>query len=197
MHADVADLGVVLRQLWKSADPHVISNLLKVFSNRPLPTFDARLIELCEHGDSEVRRCAFNALQNNEHALIRAFGLSQLEKGVCDGLVVGLFVRNFQRGDEQRILRGLELPDDDYERHLLLMNVIKVLNSNPDADGAQLGITVYASTPCGMCREDSVELLLRHHAAPEWLTEECRFDAVEGCRELVEVIRAPTDAEPT
>ena len=95
------------------------------------------------------------------------------------------------------ILTCLELPDDDDERHSLLMNVIKVLNSNPDADGTQLGITVYASTPCGMCREDSVELLLRHHASPEWLTEECRFDAVDGCRELVEVIRAPTHAEPT
>jgi hypothetical protein len=185
MHADEADLEVVLRQLWKSTDPHVISNLLEVFSNRPLPTFDARLIELCEHGDSEVRRCAFNALENNEHALIRAFGLSQLEKGVCDGLVVGLFVRNFQRGDEQRILRVLELPDDDFEHHSLLMSVIKVLENNPEADVAQLAIIAYASTRCGFCRRGSAKLLIRQHVAPEWLTEECRFDAVEGCRELV------------
>ena len=67
-HADEADLAVVLQHLWESRDPNISSNLLKVFSNRALPTFDIRLIDLCQHGDSEVRRCALNALQNNEHA---------------------------------------------------------------------------------------------------------------------------------
>ena len=98
--------------------------------------------------------------------LIRAFGLSQLEKGTREGSVVSLFIKNFQRGNEQRILTFLEVPDDDFERHSLLMNVMDVLENNPDTDGAQLAIIAYASTPCGMCRRDSVELLLRQHAAP-------------------------------
>src|SRR5207249_1810995 len=46
MHADPADLESVLQRLWSAHDPKVIANFLKVFSNRALPRFDARLIGL-------------------------------------------------------------------------------------------------------------------------------------------------------
>ena len=59
MHADEADLRIVLQRLWTEQEPQVVAKLLRVFSNRPLPDFDARLIELCRHGDEEVRRWAF------------------------------------------------------------------------------------------------------------------------------------------
>ncbi len=117
--------------------------------------------------------------------MIWNFAISQLESGVGGRSVVSLFTRNYQRGDEQRILSSLTLPDDDFERHSLLMNVIKVLTHNPTADVTRLAMIVYSATPCALCREDSVELLLRQHAAPEWLIEECRFDAYSACRELV------------
>ena len=58
MHASEPALAVVLRHLWTSQDANVIRNLLKVFANRAIPVFDSRLIDLCQHGDSEVRRCA-------------------------------------------------------------------------------------------------------------------------------------------
>ena len=76
MHADATDLGMVLQHLRDSRNPNVITKLLKVFSNRPHLNFDTRLIDLCQHGDSEVRRWAFNALQNERTCLdscIRAF----------------------------------------------------------------------------------------------------------------------------
>jgi hypothetical protein len=195
MRADEAELGIVLQHLCQSQDANVTSNLLKVFVNRALPVFDGRLIDLCQHVNSEVRRCAFNALQNNEHSLIRAFALSQLENGTREGAVVSLFIKNYQPADEQKILTFLELPDDDIERHSLLMDVLKVLEKNSGADGAQLGIISYASTPCGLCRYKSVRLMLRQRAAPAWLLEECRFDAVEGCRQLMEPIAGAASEE--
>jgi hypothetical protein len=177
MQADQTQLESVLQHLWNTQDVNVIANLLKVFSKRPLPTFDSRLTDLCQHVDSEVRRRAFNALQNNRQDLIRAYALSQLQKGLRDGFVISLFARNFQQGDEQQILSAIELPDDDDECHWLLMGACNILENNSDANAAQLGIIGYASTPCGFCREEFVQALLRQNAAPGWLIEECRFDA--------------------
>jgi hypothetical protein len=184
-HADAADLGTVLQCLWAAREPKVIANLLAVFSNRALPQFDTRLIELCGHGDDEVRRRALGALEQNAHPRIRRFALDELEGGERGGSVVGLFAGNYQQGDEQRILESVELPDDDCELHGLLMDVIKVLEKNPDADCSRLGIIAYASTPCENCRADAARLLHRRRVAPSWLTEECRFDSSEECRGLV------------
>ena len=98
-------------------------------------------------------------------------------------------------GDEQRILEAIEFPDDEYELHSLLMDVIEVLEANPDADCSRLGIIVYASTPCERCRSRSVRLLHRHQVAPGWLTEECRFDSSEETRELVRELAKPPQTE--
>jgi hypothetical protein len=186
MYADDLDLAQVLQHLSAAREAKTIANLLQVFSNRAAPQFVDRFIELGQHGDPEVRRRALFALANIEHPLVRAFALPELEHGVSDGSVVGLFIRNYQRGDEHRILEALEFPADSCERHWLLMDLIKVLEANPGADCSRLAVVAYASTPCENCRFLAARLLLGQHVAPEWLVEECRFDSSEETRELVE-----------
>jgi hypothetical protein len=186
MYAEQSDLAVLLEHLWAAREPSVITKLLRVFSNRALPQFDCRLIELCRHGDGEVRRWALNTSAKNANPLVREFALAELEKGTCEGCVVALFIDNYQKGDEQRIQEALEFPDDACERHWLLMDVIKVLEKNSEADCSQLGVIGYASTPCASCRFHAARLLLHQQVAPGWLTDECRYDSGEECRELVE-----------
>ena len=118
MHAGEAELEVVLEHLWKFHEAEVISTLLAVFANRALPVFDACLINFCQHADSEVRRCTFNALQNNEHALIRAFALSQIERGTPEGAVVSLFYQQLSARRRAKILASLELPDGDFRNFI-------------------------------------------------------------------------------
>jgi hypothetical protein len=192
LRADDAQLELVFEHLCSSQDVNVIANLLRVFWRRPLPIFDARLLDLCQHIDSDVRRWAFNAIHNSKHDLIRVFALSQLQKGVRNGSVISLFAGNYESGDEQRILSAIEFPDDDFELHSLLMSVLEVLDHNPDANAAQLGIIGYKSTPCGECRRRFLRALLRQNVAPGWLAEECRFDAVTR---IVESITVPTGTE--
>jgi hypothetical protein len=186
MHAADADLKVVLQRLWAAEQPHVIANLVKVFAARPLPVFDARLIDLCQHTDEEVRSRAFRALEENAHPLVREFAEAALQKGVRDGSVVGLFIKNYRPGDEGRILEAMEVPDDPCELHWLLMDVIKVLEKNPEADCSRLGVISYALTPCQNCRFYAARLLHQQQVSPEWLRDECRFDSEEDCRNLVE-----------
>ncbi len=186
MHAEEADLKAVLQRLWTVEEPRVIANLVKVFVARPLPEFDAQLIKLCRHADKEVRAWAFRGLKENAHPLVRVFALTELQKGLRDRSVVGLFINNNRQGDEHLILNAMELPDDECELHWLLMDVIKVLEKNTEADCSRLAVISYALTPCANCRFDAARLLHQQQVAPEWLWEECRFDSAEDCRKLVE-----------
>jgi hypothetical protein len=194
MHAEEADLERILRHLRDEQEPPTIARLLQVFSNRAAPRFDARLIELCRHDDAEVRRRALIALENIEHPLVREFALDELEGVVRAESVAGLFIRNYQRGDEHRIREAIRLPGDDDSLHWLLMDIVKVLEANPDADCSQLGVIAYALTPCENCRFHAARLLLDHRVAPGWLVEECRGDSGERCRELVENVGGSTEA---
>jgi hypothetical protein len=183
MYAKETDLRIILQRLWIEQEPQVIVKLLRIFSNRPLPDFDARLIELCRHGDEEVRCWAFSALERNIHPLIREFALAELHRGTQERFVASLFINNYRRGDEQ-ILETMELPADACQLHWLLMDVNKIFEKNLEADCSRLGLIGYALTPCENCRCDSARLLLKQQAAPQWLIEECRHDSSEECREL-------------
>ena len=182
--AEAADLRTVLCRLWAADEPKEIAALLSAFSDRALPEFDPRLIDLCRHAAPDVRRRAWAALEQNAHPLVREFALERLAQGMPDAAVVGLFVRNYHSGDEQRILEALTLPADEDDLHWLLTSVSELLKNNPGADAARLGLIVYASTPCNTCRRDAAKLLHTRGVAPEWLREECRHDAGEDCRNL-------------
>lgn len=183
MHADKAELDSILTALWASTEPQVITRLLRIFSIRSLPEFDHRLIDLCQHCDEDVRRSAFNALAVNADEAIRTFALQCLATEPTDS-VISLFSKNFRCGDEERLLESITLPVDSIQLHWLLMDVIKVLESNPEADCSRLAVIAYGSTPCQNCRFYAARLLQKQEVAPEWLIEECRFDTEKDCREL-------------
>ena len=185
MRADEASLSIILEAIFNTVEPVIISKLLRVFSNRALPKFDSRLIDLCRHADEEVQRRAFNAIKMNTHAAIRAFALEQLEIDATAS-VVGLFQKNYEGGDENRILSAIQLPEDIDQLHWLLMDVTKVLENNPAADCSQLAVISYASTPCETCRFRAARLLFGQGVAPAWMIEECRYDSDDESRELGE-----------
>jgi hypothetical protein len=170
----------------------VIANFLTVFSNRALPEFDARLIELCGHADEKVQMRAFQALSKNRNPVVSRFALAKLEKGLSDGSIASLFISNYEPGDEGRILDAMVLPSDENELHWLLMDIGKVLKTNFDADASKLGIVVYRHTPCENCRFTALEVLQRQNAVPNWMMVECQFDSNEECRTLVEPMAGQT-----
>lgn len=185
MYADEADLRKVLQHIRTAERPETIAHLLMVFSNRALPEFDAFLVELCQHSNEDVQWRAFQALQQNEHAAIREFALAGLRDPALQIFAVALFIRNYAKGDEKRILESVELPSDEFELHWLLMDAIKVLEANPQADCSELGLIAYARTPCQNCRHNAARLLLQQQVAPAWMVGECRFDCDAETRALV------------
>lgn len=185
VRASEDDLETVLQYLLSSRDPAIIAKCLMVFWMRAFPRIVPELIDLCHHQDDHVRRRAFAALENNTHPLVRQLAEDQLQRGVPGGLALRLFIKNYQPGDEQRILELAEIPDEDDQRHDLLTDAVNICKENDQADCSQLGLVAYALQPCGMCRGSAAELLHQRKVAPAWLTEECRFDSEEDTRKLV------------
>ncbi len=185
MHADEDDLRAVLDLLLNRQDPAVIGNYLRVFSNRPMPAFDERLLVLLDHADQQVRERACSALAPNQHPAIRKFAIEHHRRRIAEPGFLKLFIRNCQSGDEDLLLDSLRLPDDPCECHGIVMDLVKLLSANADLPSGGLAIRAYAATPCGACRSDAVEILVARQAAPDWLMEECRWDSVAETRDLV------------
>jgi hypothetical protein len=185
MYADDADLRDILDRILKSDDPQTIANYLRVFSNRACPGFDERLLALLDHEDKDVRRWAYIAVAQNSHPLVRTFAVREITRPDHDEDVIQLFARNFMTGDEELITSHLALPEDAWRRHGVLLDLVKVLERNADADSSHLAVAAYAATPCGTCRFYAAKLLVERGSAPPWLISECRSDAVADIRGLV------------
>ena len=184
--ASANDLEMVLERLFSEHDPTVIINLLHLFALRPFDRFDDRLIELCKHSDRKVQRRTFNVLCENSFPEIRALALAEIQKNSLGFPPIGLLIKNYQPGDEQLVLDQVELPEDPGDRHWMLIDLCNLLKENETADSSKLGQLAYFHNPCQMCRCSAAELLFSQGCVPAWLAEECRFDAEEETRSLVD-----------
>jgi hypothetical protein len=194
MYATEEDLEKIAHHLGSARRPAVIARLLKVFSNRAAPAFAPQFIELARHADEDVQVRAIVALEQIELPLVRDYAIAELgEGGRRARFAVGLLVRNYRRDDEKRILESIELPDDDWECHSLLMDLIKLFEANSGADPSALGLIIYACTPCENCRRDAAHILYDSSLAPGWLIDETRFDSSRECPTLVADVPEPSD----
>lgn len=182
MHTTETDLRVILTRIWTCREHKVLAKYLSIFSNRPLPDFDQRLLQFIDHSDVEVRRQAVKAVSRNSHAAIRAF----IEEVKADRITdehIELFERNFLPGDEEIIARLIPFGDEHCLHHALF-NALDVLENNSAADCTWLGYLAYEATPCGLCRCRAAKLFFGQNCAPEWLIEEARFDSDGETRTL-------------
>lgn len=183
-HAQDADLDVIRDRLFNTQDPATLAHYLWIFSNRPLREFDVRFLDLLDHADEQVRFRAFAAIGMNAHPAIRQFALDHLHDRIVEDNFLELFIRNFEPGDEARILHALPMPADIDQRHAMLMDLCHILENNPQSKCAELAEIIYFWTPCGNCRYNAVKRLIERQVAPPWLIEECCHDAMEDIRQL-------------
>jgi hypothetical protein len=123
----------------------------------------------------------------NKHPAIRRFALDHVEKRIQEFNFLELFIRNFEKGDEEVLLKHLRIPEDVHRAHWVLMDLIKIMKENTESDCSELAKRAYRWTPCGSCRNRSAKLLIGRKVAPAWLIDECQEDAVSETRELARV----------
>ena len=176
-HANEQQLESVFEHLLTpDLAPRVVADLLSVFVRREYPRLDDRLFAFCRHEDHSVRHRAFHALGMVSHRVVRDFAIDELEN-YRNPKAVTLLIKNFEPGDEERILRSIEPPDDVDHLHWLLMDVIELLERNAAADAARLAVAAYARTPCTSCRHHAYEQLEARAAVPDWMLDEFQLDS--------------------
>ncbi|HIG29438.1 MAG TPA: hypothetical protein EYQ50_17250 [Verrucomicrobiales bacterium] len=178
------DLSTVYDRLLTTSHVETLQRYLRVFETIPWPRYDARLLQLCLHDDKLVRHRAAVAIANNHDPEVRRFALEHLETPKYQEHSIRLLGRNYEQGDENRILDVIELPDDEDHLHEKLMRLMGLVKRNKTADLKAVGKLIYERTPCSFCRNSIVELLDERIGLPEAIRTECRFDVEADTRKL-------------
>jgi hypothetical protein len=179
IHATTEELEMVLQQLLATTSPPICQRLLWVFNKAAMPRIDARIWELAEHEDEELRDAANRALSRMRDPQVGSFGRRKLRDsglGAVDPSLFDLFAMNFLEGDAALIQLHLEhLLLSDERTHAL--SVLDICRENASPSLAGLAEWTYMNTPCSVCRKDAVEQLIVLSGLTPALANECLFDA--------------------
>ena len=184
------DLEVIANRLRAGSEPTALQKCLMCFERRPYAPLLSRFLELAGHANVDVRRAAVAALSQITHGEVRALALRRVEAvRITDG-ELRLFATNYSPGDELRFLRPMVvLPPAADDRHRVGLDILSVFEQNPAAVARPCMLWLYTLTPCSMCRNDAVRILLAQGRAPAWLIEEAQFDVDNGTRALCHAAR--------
>ena len=183
--ASTADLEVVLEAILAEQDVVGTGRLLRCFTRRGFPRFDERMMALLGIEEELIRHRTVTGMSRLNDQRVRRLAMQRLAAGFSrDGL--RLLRANFKPSDVRVLEQVLHSLPDPNENHWMIKDLLELLEENRLAEGAgQLLLFAYEHTPCMLSREDSVKLLLRSGAAPDWVLEECRFDGSPHIRDIV------------
>lgn len=184
-YADSADLRVIADVMLAETDTTRLRKYLMVFMYRSLPSFDRRLLPLLDHENERVRWYSIQVLANHRHDEVRRIAVKRLNQQGAQSGALPLLRNNYRSGDHRLIERQLRISDDSDEVHRLVSDLVDVFEANPSPDARLSMLFVYEHSPCSNCRGDAVKILIAWGSAPDWLLEECWFDADECIRDAV------------
>jgi hypothetical protein len=183
-YASPEDLTQAAIDLQKQTDPKKLVKYIQIFHAAPFPLDPNILFIRAQHADERVAVNAISALENMSHPAVRSFALKSIEQGFFVGHAVGLLTNNFQDGDWQLIedIAKRDLEEENY--HILGISVRDVFERHPEPSSAQTLLYLYENGPCSMCRYGIVKCLYQINAVPEWMAQECRYDADTYLRDM-------------
>lgn len=158
---------------------------LSLFRGRKFPLDYSRLLELAQSADEELASWALQALEPISDPSVRQLGLRLLEAGQHRAGAVGLLVNNYEAGDLSRIKQAIDAETNEEVIHSIGYDLRKLAETYRTSDAAGALKSFYEKGPCSLCREKTVDLMLWLDVLPEWVREECRYDANLDIRVLV------------
>jgi hypothetical protein len=183
-YAGPSDLIQAAIDLQKQTDPEKLCQYIRIFHRVAFPLDPNILLSLAQHADEKVAGNAISALENITHPAVRSFALKSIEQGFFVGHAVGLLTKNYQDGDWQLIedIAKRDLDEENY--HSLGFSVRDVFERHPKPSSAQTLLYLYEKGPCSNCRYGIVKCLYQINAMPEWMAQECRYDADTSLRDM-------------
>ena len=188
--ASADDLAHAAADLLAERDERRLRAYLEVFRRRPFPLEVDRLLALMRHPDDRIMVSAANALSRVAHPRVRALALEICADSSLEGWRKSWGVRllrsNFEPGDVPLLIQLLDTSSDEMGYHSIGFAIVDVLGANPVPEVVPVLRLLYERGPCTNCRKQAVELLRQLGALPDWLLEECRYDASEYLRDAAD-----------
>lgn len=182
IRASESALTQVLEALDHTDSSIEIRRYLTVFSRRSMPLLSDRVVALAESDDEHVRSRAYAALKNVTDPRIRAVALRSMTPELIGSGSLELFQSSYEPGDHAAIEQALFVPDDVGELHSLIFDLADICSHTKLRECLTLMLFVYEYSPCGNCRGKVVDAMVDLDIAPDWLADECRFDAMNDIR---------------
>lgn len=184
-----ADLDLILRRIETENDPEICRRLMWVFRRATPPRTPACIWAFAESRDLPMREATLRMLANISDPNVGEFGRKMLRRSSFapeDSDLIELLARNYQPGDAELILRKLEsVTTSDDGLHTLGMSARQFCENNPVPEVAGIARWIYDTTPCSLCRKGAVETLIACNQLPDYIAEECRYDANEETQSIV------------
>jgi len=179
------ELQSAAEDLLSESDEKRLWDYLFIFRERRFPGPYGRLIELAKKGNWRLSHAATEALTHGDDPELRTLGLELMNTADRCDLGVTLLAGCSQPGDYKLIEQALRQPMSEHVYHSLGMDVLGFVKANPTDEAEACLKLLYENGPCSTCRESCVKYLIALNRFPDWMRQECRYDADSGTRELV------------
>ncbi|AFY58354.1 hypothetical protein Riv7116_5993 [Rivularia sp. PCC 7116] len=185
-YAVEAELNLVFEKFLDETRKEQIVRYLWIFRTREVPRLDNKLFQLAMSDDGDIRTAAVATLKFCQDSSIRnlAIDLSKNQDEEIAICSVGLFIKNYQSGDNRFIESILPRINDEDTKHFVCMDLIKIFERHEVDELLTSLLWAYENTPCTHCREKIVKALIASRLIPQRLVDECQFDCVQDVRHL-------------
>jgi hypothetical protein len=187
LHASDQDLAAAAHDLLEQDQPLTLAAYLAIFAQRAFPLGFQPLLPFVRHTHERVARWTLHALSLFQSPLLRDLGLALLQDNWHRSDALDLFLLNYQPGDEAVFIRLLDAVQTPDEVHALSFGLIDVLGRNTVLQAFTLRSMIYERQPCSLCRAKVVQQLITTQSIPDWMIQECQYDADEATRSAVAI----------
>lgn len=171
-------------------DPDRIQIYLRLFGKRPFPFDPKKIIEQVNSPSLHMTYAAMNALALLKQDDVRALFERQNNNPEWAFLSVMLATHNYRDGDHYLIEQIVDQENELDQLHDLCSEITDVYKENHIPEALNPLVLAYEKNPCSYCRSHIVELLADLGLVPDWMIEECIYDADEKTRLLAMELQA-------
>ena len=167
-------------------DPKKALSYLRLFARRAFPGRADVILPWLATDDSRIKWAAVGALGRLHDHQVRGLALQRLTAGDASG--ARLLRANYQPGDMVRLVPLLDAAADDHEAHDLGFAILDLVKEQdiPAQDCRDVLLRLYERTPCSLCRHEAIAALDARGEVPNWMANECLFDADSATVKLAE-----------
>jgi hypothetical protein len=178
------ELALAAQDLRLETDDERLVAYLRMFRNHVFPKPIERLLDLARVENDDVALAALVALSNVVDSRVRSLGLDFMTGLKWRGFAVRLLIRNAEPGDYQILERLLGEAIDRNVYHCVGIDVRAFVKAHRSEEAERSLLLLYENGPCSLCRHGAVEELIAINRFPQWMIEECRYDAYAETRKL-------------